>query len=69
MSNKIYLRVSKKNITTLNRIIESYDNVGLVSTVKADDGLIMVQFTPDTAEVVRGILGELNFIEEVIGEE
>lgn len=66
--NRIYLRVLRKEITTLNRIIESYDNVGVVSTVNAQEGLVMIHLTPDTEKIVRGILNELSFVQEIIEE-
>lgn len=64
-TNRIYLRVARKEITTLNRIIESYDNIGVVSTINAQEGLVMIQLTPDTEKIVREILNDLSFVQEI----
>lgn len=63
--NRIYLRIPRKDITLLTKIIESYDNLGVVSTVNAAEGLVLIHLTPDTKETVMEILSELSFIEEI----
>jgi len=63
--NKLYLRIPKKKIATLIRIMEGYDNVGLVTTINAQEGLVEIQLTPDTEEIVRNILRELPFVEQM----
>lgn len=65
MDNKLLLRVSRKEITLLTKIIESYDNMGVVSTLDPQQGLVVIHLTPDTEPVIRSILAELNFIEEI----
>ena len=61
--NKVYLKIPKEKIATLIRIIEGYDNVGLVTTIKPEEGLIAIQQTPDTEEIISNILNEITFVE------
>lgn len=60
--NKLYLKVPQEKIASLIRIMEGYDNVGLVTTLDPQEGLVAIQLTPDTAETVRNILRELPFV-------
>jgi hypothetical protein len=62
--NKVYLKIPKEKIATLIRIIEGYDNVGLVTTIKPEEGLIAIQQTPDTEEIISNILNEITFVEK-----
>lgn len=62
--NKIYLKIPRKEITYLNKILEGYDHLGVVSTIDPREGLVMVHHTPDTREEVRRILQNMPFIEE-----
>ncbi|MDD2402870.1 MAG: DUF4911 domain-containing protein [Clostridia bacterium] len=66
--DKIYLQIPKKKIATLIRIIEGYDNVGIVTTENAQEGLVAVQLTPDTEITVREILRNLSFV-QIINDE
>ena len=63
MENKILLKLPKKKIANLNKIIEGYDNLGLVTTINADEGLALIHVTPDTRAPILKILAELTFIE------
>ncbi len=63
MANKLYLKVPKERITFLNKIIEGYDNLGVVTTINPKEGLVMIQMTPDTEKTIREIIGELDFVE------
>lgn len=63
--NKVYLKISKEKIACLIRIIEGYDNVGLVTTINPREGLVVIQQTPDTAEIISHILKEIPFVEKV----
>jgi hypothetical protein len=62
--NKVYLKIPKEKIATLIRIIEGYDNVGLVTTIKPEEGLIAIQQTPDTEEIIANILNGITFVEK-----
>lgn len=63
--SRIYLRIPRKEITLLTKIIESYDNIGVVSTVDSAGGMVMIHITPDTRGIVMEIIKELPFVEEI----
>lgn len=60
MHDKIFLRVLPKDIHYLNRIMEGYEYLGVVSTVQRDQGLVVVRVTPDTYTDVLDILNNLD---------
>lgn len=60
MDNKIFLRVHPKDIHYLNRIMEGYEYLGVVSTVQREQGLVVVRVTPDTYNDVMNILKHLD---------
>lgn len=64
--NKLFLRIPKKDITLLTKIIESYDNLGVVSTVDPAAGLVIIHLTPDTRETILAIVSELSFVQEIL---
>ncbi len=66
LENRILLRIPKKDINFLNRIIEGYDNLGVVSTLDPQEGLVMVRVTPDTRQEVMKILAEMPFAIEYL---
>lgn len=68
MENKIYLKVPKREITYLTKIIEGFDNLGVVSTINAQEGRVMIHLTPDTRAEIMGIIANLPFVEEIITE-
>lgn len=61
--NKVCLKIPKEKIASLIRIIEGYDNVGLVTTINPKEGVVIIQQTPDTAEIISNILQEITFVE------
>ena len=65
MKNKIKVKIPRKNITLLTKIIEGYDNLGVVSTLDPQRGLVAIHLTPDTEAVLRRVLNELPFVEEI----
>ncbi len=65
MKDRIILKIPKREITFLTKIIEGYDNLGIVSTIDPSEGLVMIRLTPDTEPIIRQILAELPFIEEM----
>lgn len=52
----IFLRVEPRDIDVINKIMEGYDGLGIVSTLNRREGLIVIRVTPDTREDVRGII-------------
>ncbi|QGT98910.1 hypothetical protein SYNTR_0317 [Candidatus Syntrophocurvum alkaliphilum] len=45
----------------LNKIIEAYDNLAIVTTINRSEGLIAVRPTKDTYEEIQDILSNLPF--------
>ncbi len=66
LENKILLRIPRKDINFLNKIMEGYDNLGVVSTLDPQEGLVMVRVTPDTRREVMKILAEMPFAIEYL---
>jgi hypothetical protein len=62
--NKVYLKIPKEKIASLIRIIEGYDNVGLVTTLNPKEGLVAIEQTPDTEEIIANILNGITFVEK-----
>lgn len=69
MENKVYLTIPKREITYLTKIIEGFDNLGVVSTIDAEEGRVMIHLTPDTRAEILKIIAELPFVEDVRLEE
>ena len=61
--NEIYVKVPKDKISFLTKIIEGYDNMGVVSTVNPEEGWTVIRITPDTETEARQVLAHLPFVE------
>lgn len=59
MEECICLRIDPKNINYLNRIMEGYEYLGVVTTIDRAEGILMIRVTPDTYEEVKKILANL----------
>lgn len=59
MENPIYIQVDPRNINFVNRIMEGYEYLGVVSTLDHTEGILVIRATPDTAGEVREILAHL----------
>ncbi|MEN6412575.1 MAG: DUF4911 domain-containing protein [Veillonellales bacterium] len=59
MTEKIYIQVEPQVINYVNRIMEGYEYLGVVSTVNKAEGILLVRVTPDTAGEVKEILNHL----------
>lgn len=55
----VFIRVNPRDVNYVNRIMEGYDHLGVVTTVDKATGLLAVRATPATAADVRQILGGL----------
>lgn len=56
---RIFLRLRPRDIDFLNKIMEGYDGLGIVSTVDREEGLVVIRVTPDTRNDVLGIISAL----------
>lgn len=61
MNDAIICYVKPENINFLNRIIEGYEYLGMVSTLDRTAGKIIIRVTPDTYNDVKEILNNLPF--------
>jgi hypothetical protein len=55
----VFIRVNPRDVNYVNRIMEGYDHLGVVTTVDKTAGLLAVRATPATAADVRLILSRL----------
>lgn len=61
MKSEIRAKVNPENIDMLTKIIEAYDNLGIVSTLNRDQGLVIIRGTEDTYPELKKILIHLPF--------
>lgn len=54
----VYFQIERQHTNYVNRILEGYEYVGVMTTVNAD-GLCMVRTTESTRELARQILQSL----------
>lgn len=59
--NEIYAVVAPDKIDMLGKLIESFDNLGILSTLDPSQGLVVIRVTPDTYHEVEKILAHLPF--------
>jgi arginine repressor len=55
----IYIQLEPKYVNFINRIMEGYEYLGVVSTLNRKEGIVVIRATPDTAEEVHKILNHL----------
>lgn len=56
---RVKCRIQKQDVLILNSIIDSYESIGLVRTVDAKNGHVVIYSTDDTYKVVLRVLEEL----------
>jgi hypothetical protein len=54
-----YYRVDRREIAYIKFVIESYDGVGLLSTVEPQSGLIVIRIPPGCEELIDDIISDL----------
>ncbi|XFO66631.1 hypothetical protein SPSIL_027900 [Sporomusa silvacetica DSM 10669] len=63
----IYIQIEPKYVNYVNRIMEGYEYLGVVSTLDRREGILQIRATPDTANEVRDILAhipiEIHYVE------
>ncbi len=58
----IYAQLTEpQKIDFLSKIIEAYGHLGIVSTIDAKSGIILIRTTPSTKEQVETIISNLPF--------
>ena len=56
---KVWLQVTPRRIDYINKIIEAYDNLAMVSTVDPVAGILVCHVTPDMRPVLLKLLSKL----------
>lgn len=66
MCEKILVRIDPKYIHYIGSIMEGYEHLGVVSTVRGEKDLIVIRVTPDTYDDVLGIIKNLPVEAEIV---
>jgi len=59
MCEEILIKIDMKHINYINRIMEGYEYLGVVTTVKEMKNVLRIRVTPDTYSEVQDILANL----------
>ena len=59
MKTEIFLKVNKEDINYINRIMEGYEYLGVVSKIKKKEGIIVIRTTTDMYDEAKVILENL----------
>lgn len=59
MKTEIFLKVNKEDINYINRIMEGYEYLGVVSTIDKKEGIIVIRTTTDMYDEAKVILENL----------
>lgn len=59
MCEEILIKIDMKHINYINRIMEGYEYLGVVTTVKDMENVLRIRVTPDTYGEVQEILANL----------
>jgi len=59
MCEEILIKIDMKHINYINRIMEGYEYLGVVTTVKDMENILRIRVTPDTYQDVQEILRHL----------
>lgn len=59
MGEEILIKIDAKYINYINRIMEGYEYLGVVTTVKDTKDVLRIRTTPDTYREVQVILDNL----------
>lgn len=59
MKTENFLKVNKEDINYINRIMEGYEYLGVVSTIDKKEGIIVIRTTTDMYDEAKVILENL----------
>ena len=59
MCEEILIKIDMKHVNYINRIMEGYEYLGVVTTVKEMENVLRIRVTPDTYHEVQEILANL----------
>lgn len=66
MSEKIFVRIDPGYIHYIGSIMEGYEHLGVVSTVRGEKDMIVIRVTPDTYQDVLEIIKNLPVKAEIV---
>lgn len=66
MREKILVRIDPKYIHYIGSVMEGYEHLGVVSTVRGEKDLIVIRVTPDTYDEVLDIIKNLPVAAEIV---
>lgn len=69
MKDQLYAIVEPERIDMLTKLIEAYDNLGIVSTLDRSLGLVVIRATEDTFPDVEEILNNMPFPIHILPED
>jgi glutaredoxin-related protein len=59
MNDEILIKIDMKDVNYINRVMEGYEYLGVVTTVKEVQNVLRIRTTPDTYSEVQEILANL----------
>ncbi len=59
-TSNLFIRVDRKDLVFLNGLIESYDDLAVIKTLSAPEGLAVIMISPGREETVRALLASLS---------
>ena len=59
ISSSLKIKISPDRIHYLKFILEGYDNLAVLSTVNARQGLVAIRYLPENEEDLRYLLSEI----------
>jgi len=66
MREKILVRIDPKYIHYIGSVMEGYEHLGVVSTVRGEKDLIVIRVTPDTYDEVLDIIKNLPVAADIV---
>lgn len=64
----LYFTINPKNTNYVNRILEGYEYVGVMTTVNRQQGICVIRTTTDTRKIAKEILQSLPEVYEVFSD-
>lgn len=68
-NDAVYIEISPHDVNYVNRILEGYEYLGVLTTIDVRRAVCCIHATKDTAAEVREILGELDVPVRFLAEE
>ena len=66
MRDQVFVRIHPQYIHFIGSIMEGYEHLGVVSTVRGETDMVIIRTTPDTFDEVVDIVRNLPFPFEIV---